>query len=96
MPHRDNGRVVLTLFVAGRGVLSQGAIDNVERICGEELGGDCDLEIIDISSDAGAAEDNRIVAVPTLIKRSPQPAVRLVGDLSQTERLLNALNITPA
>lgn len=96
MPNDDNGRLVLTLFVAGRGTLSQTAIDNIERICTEDLGGDCELEIVDISSDPAAAESNRIVAVPTLIKRSPQPAVRLVGDLSRTERLLSTLNINPA
>ena len=89
----DDGHPVLTLFVAGTGVLSQRAIANVERVCKEDLGGDCELEIVDISADPGAAEKNRIVAVPTLIKRSPGPAVRLVGDLSETERLLSALAI---
>ena len=96
MDQGENGHLMLTLFVAGSGVLSQRAIANVERVCKEDLAADCELEIVDISADPGAAEENRIVAVPTLIKRSPQPAVRLVGDLSQTERLLRALGIAPA
>ena len=89
-------RFVLTLFVAGPGPLSQRAITNIERVCREELAGNCELEVIDISRDPEAAEDNRILAVPTLIKRSPEPPVRLVGDLSRTDRLLTTLNITPA
>ena len=96
MQPSENGHVVLTLFVAGGSNLSQRAIANVERVCKEALGDDYELEIVDISADPGAAEENRIVAVPTLLKRSPLPVVRLVGDLSYTDRVLDKLNIEPA
>lgn len=85
----------LTLFVAGPSALSARAIENVRRICAIHLEGGCELEVVDVATDPEAAEANGIVAIPTLIKASPLPQVRLVGDMSDTEAVLSRLNIVP-
>ena len=87
-------RYRLRLYVAGvTSVRSQMAIDNVNRICGDHLGKDFDLEIVDIRLDPEEAEVHNIVVVPTLSKEAPPPPRRLVGDLTITERVLQALSL---
>lgn len=65
----------------------------IESICKEELGGDCEIEIIDIEKDPDRAESEAIMAIPTLIKRKPLPELRLIGALSVRTRVLAGLDI---
>jgi len=64
-----------------------------KKLCDEHLKGQCDIEIIDIMKKPEVAYDEQIVAIPTLVKQSPLPVRRLIGDLSNKERLLVSLDI---
>lgn len=95
-PASANGSYVLTLFVTGSSLVSTRAVENIRRICVTHLDGRCRLDVIDIASDPEAAERRGIVAIPTLIKGSPPPEVRLIGDMSDTEAVLSRLDIPAA
>lgn len=82
-----------TLFIAGMSVKSGHAIENLRRICDQYFQGNYELEIIDISRDKEQAFTHQIVAVPTLIKISPEPKRVIIGDLSDREKVLRILNI---
>ena len=69
------------------------AVDNIQRTCEEHLKGRYDLEVIDIHDHAQLARDEQIVAVPTLIKRLPAPLQRLVGDMSDLNKVLFGLDL---
>ena len=88
-------RYVLRLYVTGVTPNSVRAIQNMKAICEEYLQGRYDLEIIDVYKNPALAKGEQIVAVPTLVKRLPLPLRRLVGDLSQTDRVLLGLDIVP-
>jgi circadian clock protein KaiB len=75
-------RWVLALYVDGGSTSSIHAIETVRRVCDEELGGYVELEVIDVRHQPERAARDRVVAVPTLIKRFPGPPRRTVGDLS--------------
>jgi circadian clock protein KaiB len=89
----DRGRYLLRLFVTGMTPRSTDAIARIKAICEEHLGGHYDLEVIDIYQQPEAAKLEQIVATPTLIKKLPKPLRRLVGDLSDKQRVLLGLNI---
>ena len=72
------------------------AIANLRRICEQELEGQYDLEIIDVLEFPELAEDEKILATPTLIKSLPLPLRRVIGDLSDTEKVLLGLEVRPA
>lgn len=72
------------------------AIANLQRICEEELDGRYELEIIDVLEHPQMAEEARVLATPTLIKRLPPPLRRVIGDLSDTERVLLGLDLSPS
>jgi circadian clock protein KaiB len=74
---------------------SQLAIENIKKICEEYLKGRYDLEIIDIYEKPTLAEGEQIIAAPTLIKKLPLPLRRLVGDLTNNERILLGLDLRP-
>lgn len=82
------GRYVLRLYVAGMGPRSVQAIDNVKRICEEYLSGKYKLVVIDIYQFPIFAKDGQIVAAPTLVKELPPPLRRLIGSMSDIERVL--------
>jgi circadian clock protein KaiB len=82
-----------TLFVAGMSVKSGHAIENLRKICDQYLQGNYELEIIDISRDKQQAITHQIVAVPALIKISPEPKKIIIGDLSDRKKVLRILNI---
>jgi circadian clock protein KaiB len=69
------------------------AIANLKRICEQELGGAYELEIIDVLKDPQLAEDDKILATPTLIKQLPPPLRRVIGDLSDKEKVLLGLEL---
>ncbi len=83
----------LRLFVSGMTPRSTEAITRIKAICEEHLVGRYDLEVIDIYQHPAVARDEQIIATPTLIKRLPPPSRRLVGDLSDTRRVLLGLDI---
>ena len=82
----------LRLFVAGSTVRSRQAIDNLRHICAESLKGHVDIEVIDIHQQPELAKHHQIVAAPTLLKLLPLPARRIIGSLSETERVLRGLD----
>lgn len=89
---RDS-KYVLRLYVCRSTTKSKVAVDNIQRMCEEHLKGRYDLEVIDIHDHAQLARDEQIVAVPTLIKRLPAPLQRLVGDMSDLNKVLFGLDL---
>jgi circadian clock protein KaiB len=81
------------LYVAGQTPRSVAAIGNLERICQEHLEGRYDLEVIDLLKNPRLARDHQILAVPTLVRQIPDPARKIIGDLSNVERVLVGLEI---
>ena len=88
-------RYVLRLYVTGSTPRSTRAIENMHRICEEHLAGRYDLEVIDIYQNPEATRDAQVIAAPTLVKMLPEPLRRVIGDLSDHERVLAGLNLTP-
>jgi circadian clock protein KaiB len=86
-------RYVLRLYVTGMTPRSTEAIKNLQAICGEYLEGRFDLEVIDIYQQPVLTQGEQIVAAPTLIKKLPLPMRRLVGDMSDRERVLLGLDL---
>ena len=89
----SDGKYVLRLYVAGATSRSRRAILNINGICMEHLQGKCDLEVIDIHQKPALAKDEQIIATPTLIRRLPLPLRRIIGDLSDRESVLSALDL---
>lgn len=87
-------RYVLQLFIAGILPNSSRAVVNINAICEAHLKGRYDLEIVDIYQQPALARSEDIVAVPVLIKKSPRPEGRLIGDLSNVEEVLKGLELT--
>ena len=85
----------LRLFVAGSTIRSRQAIENLRRICAEQLEGRVDIEVVDIHQQPELAKHHQIVAAPTLLKLLPLPARRIIGSLSETERVLRGLDFVP-
>lgn len=90
---RRNVRYLLRLFVAGNTPRSTMALSNLKELCEEHLAGRYDLEVIDVYQLPARAKLEQIVAVPTLIKVSPEPTRRVIGDLSNSESVLVALGV---
>ncbi len=88
-------RYVLRLFVSGATPRSAQAIGNIKAICERELAGRYELEVIDIYQQPELARHYQIIAVPALIKTLPAPIRLLIGDLSETERVLVGLDLRP-
>jgi len=84
---------LLQLYVAGRSPKSLTAFGNLKRICEEYLPGRYAIELIDLAADPGQAAANRIIAVPTLVRRRPEPVLRVIGDLSNTAKVLAGLDL---
>jgi circadian clock protein KaiB len=86
---------VLRLYVTGQTPRSVLAIDNMRRICAEHLSDRYTLEVIDIYQNPEACQQQQIIAAPTLIKVLPHPLRRIIGDLSNTEKVLVGLDLRP-
>ncbi|MEO8624629.1 MAG: circadian clock protein KaiB [bacterium] len=84
---------VLSLYVTGTSPRSRQAIENLQRICEQELQGRYRLHIVDVLQHPQVAEDHKILATPTLIKQLPLPLRRVVGDLSDKEKVLFGLEV---
>lgn len=85
----------LRLYVAGQSAKSIAAYRNLQRICDEHLAGRYQIEIVDVLNNPALARDDQIVALPTVVRKKPFPARKVLGDLSNTERVLVALQLRP-
>lgn len=86
----------LRLYVAGTTPKSMAAFRNLKEICEEHLGGQYSIEIIDLLQSPQLARGDQIIAVPTLVRKLPHPVKKIIGDLSNTERVLVGLDLKPA
>jgi circadian clock protein KaiB len=86
----------LRLYVAGQTPRSLAAVANLERICKEHLAGRYRVEVIDLLEQPQLAAGDQILAIPTLVRALPEPVKRIIGDLSDTERVLVGLDLLPA
>src|SRR6187455_578548 len=84
---------VLRLYVAGQTPKSVLAFRNLKEICEEYLQGRYEIEIVDLLENPQLAQGDQILAVPTLVRRLPEPIKKIIGDLSNTERVLVGLNV---
>jgi circadian clock protein KaiB len=89
----DSPEYVLRLFVTGASSNSLRAISNIKRICENHIKGKYTLEIIDVYQQKSIAEAEQIIALPLLIKTLPLPARRLIGDMSDTNKVLRGLRL---
>jgi circadian clock protein KaiB len=96
-PYREESGIevwVLRLYVAGQTSKSIRALANLRKICEEYLAGKYRIEVIDIVGNPQVGRTDQIMAVPTLMRRLPPSLVKIIGDLSNTERVLVGLDIT--
>jgi circadian clock protein KaiB len=84
----------LRLFVTGRTPQSQRAVENLWQICEETIPGRYQIEVIDVLERPQMAEEDKILATPTLVRRTPRPQRKIIGDLSDRERVIHALDLT--
>ncbi len=83
----------LRLYVAGQTPKSVTALANLKRICDEHMNGEYSVEVIDLMENPQLARRDQIVAIPTLVRELPSPLKRIIGDLSNTERVLVGLDV---
>ena len=87
---------VLRLYITGSTPRSARDIENMRRICEEHLAGRYDLEVIDIYQRPEAAREFQLIAVPTLVRLLPEPLRRIIGDLSDRDKVLQGLDLLPS
>jgi circadian clock protein KaiB len=85
----------LRLYVAGQTPKSRAAISNLKRICEKYVSKRYRIEVIDLLKNPALARDHQILAIPTLVRRLPVPISKIIGDLSDTERVLVGLDVRP-
>ena len=90
------GKYHLRLYVAGNTPKSSRAISNLEAICEEHLPDRYDLTVVDLYEQPERAKEDQIMVAPTLVRQLPLPVRRIIGDLSQLDRVLAALDLAPA
>ncbi len=95
MTEADDSVYLLRLYVAGQTAKSIAAFSNLKKICEEHLHGKYQIEVIDLLQNPGLAQGDQILALPTLVQRLPHPIKKIIGDLSNTERVLVRLDIRP-
>ena len=83
----------LRLYVAGRTPRAITAFSNLKKICEEHLAGKYHIEVVDLTKNPGLAQGDQILAVPTLVRKLPEPIRKILGDLSNTERVLVGLDL---
>lgn len=89
----DTDKWNLRLYTAGQSPKSLAALANLKRVCDEHLAGRYSIEVVDLLKNPRLAKDDQIVAIPTLVRKLPEPLRRIVGDLSDTERTLVGLQL---
>ena len=85
----------LRLYVAGASARSLRALENLRQICEEHLAGQYHIQVIDLLKEPRLARGDQIVAVPTLVRKLPEPVRKIIGDLSNTDRVLVGLDLRP-
>jgi circadian clock protein KaiB len=90
----DMGHFVLRLYVAGQTPKCMRAFSNLKRICELYLTDRYQIEMIDLLGDPALARGDQILAVPTLVRRMPEPVKKIIGDLSNTQRVLAGLDLS--
>ena len=85
----------LRLYIAGRTPKSMAALANLKKICEERLKGKYKISVIDLLKNPHLAKDDQILALPTLVRMLPDPMKRIIGDLSNTERVLVGFDLRP-
>ena len=93
---KPEGNWKLRLYVAGQTPRSLVAFANLKKICEDHLNGRYTIEVIDLVETPRLAKDDQILAIPTLVRKLPQPVRKIIGDLSNTERVLVGLDLIPA
>jgi circadian clock protein KaiB len=93
MQHSEHDVYILRLYITGMTPNSKRAVENVKKICEEHLKGRYELEVIDIYQQPALAQEEQIVAAPTLIKKLPGPLRRLIGDMSNKDKVLIGLDL---
>jgi circadian clock protein KaiB len=93
IPNPADERWELRLYVAGQTDKSIRAISNLKRICEQHLHGRYSIEVIDLMERPQLAEGDQILAVPTLVRRLPEPIKKIIGDLSNEQRVLVGLDV---
>jgi circadian clock protein KaiB len=96
MTAHASARYIMRLYVTGSTTHSARAITNIRKICEEHLEGRYDLDVVDIAQHPELAAGEQIIAAPTLVKISPLPVRRFIGDMSRTDRILLGLDLHPA
>jgi len=91
----DPGHYSLRLYVAGQTSKSVLALNNLKQFCETHLAGRYEIEVIDLVQNPRLAAGDQILAIPTLVRRLPSPLKRIIGDLSNTEKVLVGLDIRP-
>lgn len=91
----DEETFILRLYVAGQTKKSLAAFANLKKICEEHLKGRYKIEIVDLLENPQLAKGDQILAIPTLVRRLPPPIKKIIGDLSNTERVLVGLDLLP-
>jgi circadian clock protein KaiB len=86
----------LRLYVAGQTAKSQAAIANLEKLCEAHLPGKYTIEVVDLLVHPQLAKGDQIIAIPTLVRKLPEPIRKVIGDLSNTERTLVGLQLRPS
>lgn len=86
----------LRLYIAGKTARSVTALANLKKYCEEHLKGEYKIEVIDLLVQPQLAEGDQIFAIPTLVRKVPEPIRKIIGDLSNEEKVLVGLNIRPA
>ncbi len=92
---RDGGHWDLRLYVAGQTPRSVTAFNNLKRLCEEHLAGKYSIEVIDLLKNPQLARGDQILAIPTLVRKLPVPVRKIIGDLSNTDRVLVGLDLRP-
>lgn len=85
----------LRLYVTGQTPKCVTAFANLKKLCEEHLGGDYSIEVVDLLKKPQLASGDQILAIPTLVRRLPSPMKKIIGDLSNTERVLVGLDLVP-
>ena len=88
-----DGTYHLRLYVAGQSPKSVRAVENLRRVCEEHLAGRYTIELVDLMENPQLARADEIIAVPTLVRKLPEPIRRIIGDLSNTEKVLIGLQL---
>lgn len=93
MTKKEKSEWILRLYIAGMTPRSAKALENLKKICEEEVPGQYSIEVVDLLKNPQLAEGDQILAIPTLVRRLPEPVRKIIGDLSNKEKVLVGLNM---